>query len=416
MIDQEVLASVPAFVTVYVAVDMDAIVVMAVPPFDWIAIVTDELLKILNASPRTNVVVAGSLTICEAVEPVKYWLAAEEAVRVKVDADVACVAYPSIKLLAVKFLFASQPAKDEAVGVAVEDVLPAAVISPLPLTVKLGIAVPEPKEPVFVLTVANVRAEDPGPVAVPSPVSAVIPELPVGAAHEPSARKKLDVPPPEELTTPGCVESNGCNVSTWPESEAALADGELPTAPSVTSPLFVLDKLEPVTVPVAATDDGVIAPSVKLIAGVLVAVATVPDIPLAVVTDTEVTVPVPDGGAAHVPSALKKLDVPPPEAGAIPCKEDVNWLRSAVSWVAVISAGFAVVPVLFPLYVWAAMVAILALVTALELMAVAVCVPVMSPDREPVKFVADEADVAVEALPERFAVIVPAEKFPPLSR
>ena len=44
---------------------------------------------------------------------------------------------------------------------------------------------------------------------------------------------------------------------------------------------------------------GVISPSVKLMAGVVVAVATVPDTPLAVVTDTLVTVPEPDAAAAH---------------------------------------------------------------------------------------------------------------------
>ena len=50
--------------------------------------------------------------------------------------------------------------------------------------------------------------------------------------------------------------------------------------------------------PVAATDVGVIAPSVNVIAGVVVEVATEPLTPFAVVTETEVTVPVP--GAAGV--------------------------------------------------------------------------------------------------------------------
>jgi hypothetical protein len=40
------------------------------------------------------------------------------------------------------------------------------------------------------------------------------------------------------------------------------------------------------------TEVGVIAPKVRVIAGVVPAVATVPDTPLAVVTETEVTVPV----------------------------------------------------------------------------------------------------------------------------
>jgi hypothetical protein len=41
------------------------------------------------------------------------------------------------------------------------------------------------------------------------------------------------------------------------------------------------------------TDVGVIAPKVKVMAGVEVAVATLPEIPLAVTTEAEVTVPVP---------------------------------------------------------------------------------------------------------------------------
>jgi hypothetical protein len=54
---------------------------------------------------------------------------------------------------------------------------PAAVIRPLPLTVKFGIAVLDPKEPTFVLTVARVAAALPGPVAVTSPVNAVMPAV-----------------------------------------------------------------------------------------------------------------------------------------------------------------------------------------------------------------------------------------------
>lgn len=51
--------------------------------------------------------------------------------------------------------------------------------------------------------------------------------------------------------------------------------------------------------PVAATLDGVIAPSTIVKAGVLVAVATVQETPLAVVQDTLVTVPVPPDTVAH---------------------------------------------------------------------------------------------------------------------
>lgn len=48
---------------------------------------------------------------------------------------------------------------------------------------------------------------------------------------------------------------------------------------------------EPSPVNVEFTDDGVIAPKVNVIAGVVVAVATEPETPLAVTTETDVTVP-----------------------------------------------------------------------------------------------------------------------------
>ena len=57
--------------------------------------------------------------------------------------------------------------------------------------------------------------------------------------------------------------------------------------------MFVPDKFEPVTAPVAVTEVGVIAPKVKLIAGVVEAFVTVPEIPFAVVTETELTLPLP---------------------------------------------------------------------------------------------------------------------------
>lgn len=49
------------------------------------------------------------------------------------------------------------------------------------------------------------------------------------------------------------------------------------------------------------TDDGVMAPKDNEIAGVVVEVATVPETPFAVVTDTSVTVPVPLGATASNP-------------------------------------------------------------------------------------------------------------------
>lgn len=95
--------------------------------------------------------------------------------------------------------------------------------------------------------------------------------------------------------------------------------------PSVTSPVLVPLRLLPPTVPVAATEDGVIAPRLKVMAGVVVAVATVPETPLAVVTDTDVTVP-PDEGAVLVmvvvPLAVDtEIPVPP-----------------VITWAAVVSA------------------------------------------------------------------------------
>ena len=53
-----------------------------------------------------------------------------------------------------------------------------------------------------------------------------------------------------------------------------------------------VDNVLPDTLPVAATEVGVMAPRVKVIAGVVVAVATVPLTPLAVTTDVVITEPV----------------------------------------------------------------------------------------------------------------------------
>jgi len=50
----------------------------------------------------------------------------------------------------------------------------AAVISPLPLTVKVGMEVDDPKDPVLLLTVARVAAKDPVPLPVTSPVRVIV--------------------------------------------------------------------------------------------------------------------------------------------------------------------------------------------------------------------------------------------------
>jgi hypothetical protein len=91
----------------------------------------------------------------------------------------------------------------------------------------------------------------------------------------------------------------------------------------VWSPVLVPLILVPVTVPVAATELGVIAPSDSVIAGVVVEVATLPLTPLAVTTETELTVPDPLPGVypsavvtslevrVTAPVRVLKLDTPP---------------------------------------------------------------------------------------------------------
>lgn len=72
---------------------------------------------------------------------------------------------------------------------------------------------------------------------------------------------------------------------------------------------------------------------------------------------TDVTVPEPPpGGAAHVPSARRKLVVPPPEAGVKPFKLVVNVFSNAVTCVAVKAVGVAALPVPLPNRVSAAIV------------------------------------------------------------
>ena len=63
----------------------------------------------------------------------------------------------------------------------------------------------------------------------------------------------------------------------------------------------------PETVEVAATEAGVMAPRVKVMAGVVVAVATDPLTPLAVTTDAEVTVPPVPVAVRVVPDKLSPL-------------------------------------------------------------------------------------------------------------
>lgn len=67
-----------------------------------------------------------------------------------------------------------------------------------------------------------------------------------------------------------------------------------------------------------------------------------------VVSATDDTVPELLGGVAKVPSALRKLVVPPPLAGTAPLSDDVKVLTSVVNCVAVIATGAALEPETLP--------------------------------------------------------------------
>lgn len=87
-------------------------------------------------------------------------------------------------------------------------------------------------------------------------------------------------------------------------------------------------------------------------------------VPVVVYVSTCAEVPPPPAGAAHVPSARRKLEVPPPLAGASPFSDEVNVSRSVVACVPVRSSGDPVPAVTRPLIVEVATFASLALVTA----------------------------------------------------
>ena len=90
---------------------------------------------------------------------------------------------------------------------------------------------------------------------------------------------------------------------------AAVIVNVVEYAPDVVSAPAVVnvppsERFDPLNAPVAATLVGVIAPRVRVMAGGVVAVATEPLIPLAVVTDTLVTLPVPSPVTAVVTNAV----------------------------------------------------------------------------------------------------------------
>ena len=78
---------------------------------------------------------------------------------------------------------------------------------------------------------------------------------------------------------------SGANALVVTEESTVSVCGVVP--PAAVKPVVVVANVSPLTV------EGVIAPKVKVMAGVVVAFATVPDMPLAVVTETLVTVPEP---------------------------------------------------------------------------------------------------------------------------
>jgi len=89
------------------------------------------------------------------------------------------------------------------------------------------------------------------------------------------------------------VEGNVITVPSVPEKVSVFVTARVFAFVSVSVPV-VVDIVNPFTLV------GVIAPRVKVIAGVVVAVATLPDTPFAVVTDTDVTVPEPPPVAERV--------------------------------------------------------------------------------------------------------------------
>ena len=109
-----------------------------------------------------------------------------------------------------------------------------------------------------------------------------------------------------EVTVPTDQERLTAKVCAVPLMVIVLDVGTPPKPLNVWSPVFVPLELLPVTVPVAATELGVIAPNPIVNAGVVVAVAQVAVTPLfATAVETEVTVP-----TDHVRSAAKFCAVP----------------------------------------------------------------------------------------------------------
>ena len=76
--------------------------------------------------------------------------------------------------------------------------------------------------------------------------------------------------------------------------------------------MLVPERFEPLTLPDAATLAGVMAPSVSVIAGVVVGLATEPETPFAVATETVDTVPNVPPGTVRLPLASNEAAPPAP--------------------------------------------------------------------------------------------------------
>lgn len=115
------------------------------------------------------------------------------------------------------------------------------------------------------------------------PVPATVPETPLAVITETAVTAVMYVEAPVRNVVAEAVPEPSTAGATVPEVRL-LALSAVIAEPAPAS-------VAPETAPVAATDVGVIAPKTKVIAGVVEAVATVPVMPLALTTDTVVTLP-----------------------------------------------------------------------------------------------------------------------------
>ena len=103
------------------------------------------------------------------------------AIEMSLSDTVVSIPVPPVKfnVSVARATVSSEPESAPTVNDVVIDAVLAAVIKPLALTVITGIAVVEPNEPVFELTVANVNAPVSARVASPDMTLSIQTELPV---------------------------------------------------------------------------------------------------------------------------------------------------------------------------------------------------------------------------------------------